>query len=565
MTSSPEKSPLEWEPPGPGSWEFDAAHQLHPYPAAMLDWALGAAEDGFRAGFALIGMPLDRMAMRAVHGWVYMHAVPAGAPDTGGSPPPKLVLALLFRLLPELRRRHATARSVFVERPWNDIVDAWESSGRATALARYDQMCAHVPADGTDGELATLLVDVHRAAADAYRTHFTHAAPAAAATGRFAIRHAELTGDTVDDAFELLAGYSPATSEPLKLLDQIVAALPPDFDLDDDPEAAVAAIGQCPTDAPLLLSDYLRRYGDTIVAGESPLDPTLRELPIVIVSSLQARRRRSPQPESDLEDAGHRRTEAARLRVPSEHRAEWDQLLGDARRVTSLRDDDAGIALRWVGRSRRVLQEVGHRLHRRGILEHPESAFDLDAAELVELLVGRSDSTNADDRRRARLVADQLTPPPNLGPLEDAPYFDLFPPAVAAIAKCVFAYIERLGAPRTGEGLTGLGIGREAVTGTARIIADLTDLARVGEGDVIVTAMTTPVFNATIASAAALVCDHGGVTSHAAIMAREFAVPAVVGTRTATIDLVDGELVTVDPRAGTVTRVETHQTLAATE
>lgn len=190
---------LAWDPPGPGTWEFDAAHQQRPYPASMLDWAETAIEEGFRAGFAMIGVPLDTMAIRSVHGWAYMHAVPLGGKDGGGPTPPKFVLSVLFRLVPALRRRHATARSVFVDRPWNDLVSAWQSTGRPEALARHVELATVDVEACKNDELASHLVAVHGAAADAYRVHFTHAAPAAAITGRFALRTNELTGQPIDN------------------------------------------------------------------------------------------------------------------------------------------------------------------------------------------------------------------------------------------------------------------------------------------------------------------------------------------------------------------------------
>jgi pyruvate,water dikinase len=517
----------------------------------MLDWAAPAAEDGFRCGFAMIGVPLEKMSLRSVHGWVYMHAVPLGGPDTGGAPPPKLVLSALFRLLPALRRRHATARSVFVDRPWNTLSNSWRSTGRAEALARHAELAAvEIEGCGNDA-LAAHLLAVHAAAADAYRTHFTHVAPAAAITGRFAIRTSELTGQPIDEVFEMLAGYSTATTEPFELLDRVVAALPASLDLSQEPETALSSIAALDGEAATALSSYLDRYGDTIVGGESPLDPTLRELPSVIVASLRSRQHQRRARSLDYADE---RATATRALVPSEHHDEWNELLEDARRVTALRDDDAGVALRLIGRSRLVLLEAGRRLHRQGIVNSPESVFDLTTTEIVDLLDGSVTTTDADERRSARLVAATQMPPAVLGPPEDPPDFSIFPRAVRIVTESVFAYIARLDAPTAGPELTGVGIGTEAVTGTARIVATVADLDRVEPGDIVVTEMTTPAYNAVIAGSAALVCDHGGSTSHAAIMAREFGIPAVIGTRTATTTLIDGETVSVDAEAGLITR-----------
>ena len=204
---------LSWEPPGPGTWEFDAGHQQRPYPRVMLDWAPAAFSEGFRAGFAQLGVPLDTMDVRDVNGWVYMRPVPAGD-DSGGSMPPKFVLAILFRIIPELRRRLATARSVFDERPWLTAVEAWESSGRRAADERQARLSAIDPTACSDAELGSLVREVNDAAADAFRTHFVHAPLTAVAIGRFVLRTEELAEVTADEAFGMLAGYSASTTEP---------------------------------------------------------------------------------------------------------------------------------------------------------------------------------------------------------------------------------------------------------------------------------------------------------------------------------------------------------------
>jgi pyruvate,water dikinase len=77
-------------------------------------------------------------------------------------------------------------------------------------------------------------------------------------------------------------------------------------------------------------------------------------------------------------------------------------------------------------------------------------------------------------------------------------------------------------------------------------------LASLQPGDVIVTASTNPSWNAVLPLAGALVVEEGGALSHAAIIARELALPAVIGARGATTALVDGDLVVVDAAAGTV-------------
>jgi pyruvate,water dikinase len=85
------------------------------------------------------------------------------------------------------------------------------------------------------------------------------------------------------------------------------------------------------------------------------------------------------------------------------------------------------------------------------------------------------------------------------------------------------------------------------------VILDLGDADRLEPGDVLVTTMTSPPWTPLFGVAGAVVTDSGDVLSHVAIAAREYGIPCVVGTHHATRLIVDGDVVTVDGDAGTVT------------
>jgi phosphohistidine swiveling domain-containing protein len=82
------------------------------------------------------------------------------------------------------------------------------------------------------------------------------------------------------------------------------------------------------------------------------------------------------------------------------------------------------------------------------------------------------------------------------------------------------------------------------------------DMAKVESGDIIVSPMTTPYFNPVLKKAAAIVTDEGGITCHAAIVAREMKKPCVIGTKIATKVLKDGDLVEVDAEKGIVRKIK---------
>ncbi|EMA36566.1 pyruvate, water dikinase [Halococcus hamelinensis] len=100
--------------------------------------------------------------------------------------------------------------------------------------------------------------------------------------------------------------------------------------------------------------------------------------------------------------------------------------------------------------------------------------------------------------------------------------------------------------------LTGLGASPGAASGDVAVVRELDQLDKVGEGDVIVTEMTTPDMVPAMKRAAGIVTNEGGMTSHAAIVSRELGVPAVVGTGTATDELEDGRRITIDGDKGTI-------------
>ena len=100
--------------------------------------------------------------------------------------------------------------------------------------------------------------------------------------------------------------------------------------------------------------------------------------------------------------------------------------------------------------------------------------------------------------------------------------------------------------------VTGLAASPGVASGRVRVLASPADGSRFENGEVLVAPMTNPDWVPTIRRAAAVVTDGGGMTCHAAIVARELGVPCIVGARTATTVLRDGEVVTVDGRDGTV-------------
>lgn len=94
-------------------------------------------------------------------------------------------------------------------------------------------------------------------------------------------------------------------------------------------------------------------------------------------------------------------------------------------------------------------------------------------------------------------------------------------------------------------------------TGRARIVRGPDDFAAVRRGDILVCRATDPAWTSLFGVVSAVVTEVGGVLSHAAIVARELGLPAVLAVPNATTALVDGTMVTVDGTAGRVVPVPT--------
>jgi phosphoenolpyruvate synthase/pyruvate phosphate dikinase len=94
------------------------------------------------------------------------------------------------------------------------------------------------------------------------------------------------------------------------------------------------------------------------------------------------------------------------------------------------------------------------------------------------------------------------------------------------------------------------------VKGNAKIVRSVSELGKVKKGDVLVTQMTFPSFISAMNKAVAFVTDEGGITCHAAIVAREMKKPCITGTKIATKIFKDGDFIEVDANKGIIRKIK---------
>jgi pyruvate,water dikinase len=104
-----------------------------------------------------------------------------------------------------------------------------------------------------------------------------------------------------------------------------------------------------------------------------------------------------------------------------------------------------------------------------------------------------------------------------------------------------------------GPTIKGVGASPGRVTGAARLIPSPGEFSQMRPGDILVAKITTPAWTPLFALAAGVVTDVGGPLSHSSIVAREYHIPAVLGTGVATARIRNGQHITVDGDAGLVT------------
>jgi phosphohistidine swiveling domain-containing protein len=250
-----------------------------------------------------------------------------------------------------------------------------------------------------------------------------------------------------------------------------------------------------------------------------------------------------------------------------EHRERFDVLLGQARDAMDLRDDNGPVTAEWpMGILRLSLLELGRRMQQHGLIDDAALVMELHPLEITAELFTSPPSTQELHRRAdLRRVQRSLDAPRRLGHPEPPPPLAVLPESLATLVAMVQTTMAQLGMDgvddESGPGadgvLRGAGIGTDAVRAVARVAVSADEaLDRLGPGEILVVEGTTPAYNLVLSMAGGVVTAEGGAMSHAAVIARELGISAIIGVRGAMSAIADGDVVELDPQSGTVTVVQ---------
>jgi phosphohistidine swiveling domain-containing protein len=304
------------------------------------------------------------------------------------------------------------------------------------------------------------------------------------------------------------------------------------------------------------LSVFLDEYGWRSDGIYEIADATWREEPSIPLNTIQGYLglTEDSDPALSLQRASARREELvkkakAALAGDSAKLRRFDELMAAAKynlRVTE--DHSFWIDQMGTAAFRRFCIEAGHKLAQDGVIAKPEDVFLLRKEELRAALKEGGDFKATVKQRASEMQHwAKVVPPFHLGHRTEEvndPFF------VAMVDKMLgLLPVEPSTDPDV---ISGVAASPGTAQGIAKVVRSLGEASKLQPGDVMVCEMTVPTWVPLFSTVKAVVADSGGILSHCAIVAREFRLPAVVGTRIGTEKIKDGMLVTVDGAKGLV-------------
>jgi pyruvate,water dikinase len=512
------------------TWTHDPSHYPEPMTPLSADVWFDAMGHGIREAARELRAPFGGFeTMIEAGGWAYEHELePSWEPD-----PARLERAAL------------------------EVAGQWERELRPASWVITDQLRAMRPERPAPDEAASLLDRLIELVREQWRLHFLTVIPVHAAREILHDAWVERFGKSDElEPYRLMEGLPNETLDADEQLWR-VAELARELDVAD-------AILELPADAALVrltathhgrrvrheLDEYLLRFG-----GRSRLhelsEPREAERPELVVESLRLMLEHPRDLAAERAEREHRRSVLERealARLEDPDRARFAELLEQVCAAVPLEETHAyHIDYPGLQATREALLGFGRRLVAEGRLDSSADVFLLRLGELRDAV---ADAWGEPLQPVVAQRADELTSARAQAP---APWLGEPPDENTAVPPMVAKFY---GVPGTaewdGEVLHGTPASAGRAVGTARVISGPADFRRLEAGDVLVCQTTTPAWTPLFASAGALVTDTGGILSHAAIVAREYRLPAVVGCDVATTAIRDGARVEVDGDTGKV-------------
>jgi phosphohistidine swiveling domain-containing protein len=504
------------------------------------------------------GLLIEGFDVVLVNGFWYQRLIPFGSPKGDSRPPPSLATWLATRLHPVIVKRIRKSRRAFADKYWRDELTFWDDVEKPRALVAHELLLGTEPQNLDDKALVE-----HLGACNAHleAMAYLHQRYVVACFAPIGDLLAHVREWTDCEACGVLGATRGSSAISLGFaaheLQALAAAIRADASLrawlvkERDERETLAAL----LDSKSKVGELALRFMHLVRYRAMAYDvgePLVGEVPEMIVRCILSAVDGHFKPAGDDGDAWAQRI---RETIPTKYHSEFDELVVEARAMSRLRDERGMYTDCFaIGIARRALLEAGKRLVARGLLHRREHAVDLTMSELEALFSSnrRGPSAVAVEERvlwRTTMTANEC--PRYLGPAPSAPPRPALLPtaarrparAVAAVMAGLFAETD---ASSARDVIRGLRVNAGVYEGVARKVEGPSEFGRIRRGDVLVTRSTAPYFNVILPLLGAIVTDRGGQLCHAAIVAREYGIPGVVGTTNATALIPDGARVRVD-------------------
>ena len=542
-------------------WEKDLAH--YPELVTPFGWSLfgpsaEAAGTAMGSDFGLMLAGLDQVS---IGGEIYVRPVPPfGSPEPQGWVPPAIAVGLVARLVPSVRRRMNTAKRALKSGLPGQLLGRWDEHWRSEFEDRTHDLLSKNLTGLDDAGLVDHLNRARALLEYGHYVHFQVSIPYVLALYDLVTTCEQLLGWDENQALRLLVGFSPgsvAGARALSSLREQVASRPELTEaLRTAPADPVTALGSIEPVVADQLGAWLQAHAWR-TTNYDPGSSAIAERPGVVTRLLLQAEKRS---HDDVAAETEAEALAALEGRPAEDRERFVTVLAGARRAYPNREENVVLTVNIpCGILRRWVLEAGRHLVERGQLARVDDAVFCTASELAALLRGDPslELESQVARRRGEQAWVRAHPGPKLvGQPDDIPDLRFLPKHGRRMNEAVL-WMLRMEFPgeiphTDGAGLVGTPASAGTYTGRVRLVRSEADFGTFLPGEVLVCATASPSWTILFALAGALVADGGGVLAHAAIVAREHGLPAVVGTVHGTKQLTDGQLVTVDGTAGTV-------------
>jgi phosphohistidine swiveling domain-containing protein len=537
-------SALRFDPPGPGFWELDAVHFPRPVTRYWSEMHPEPFKRGFHELTAFYGMLIDTLDYRYLNGFAYKTVVPV--PDS------------------EVPARFQRAEEAVEGKLWREQLREWDETFKPTSVATHRELQSVDPDALSDEELVAYLARCRDHHIEMIYQHMRHTGAAMLPTGDFLAHAGDWTGLPPSELLGLMRGASPVSSGASAELAQLLAAIAADpaarqvLGSEGDPGEVLEQLRALEGETGAAASAYLDLVGYRLLDGFDISGRYALEMPDTLLRSIRVAVEAGGPEKSDVDVEA--RVANVRNRVPEEHRAEFDDLLEEARLTYRLRDERGVFSDIWAsGIMRRAVIAGGRRLAAQGRIQDPEHFVDADFEEMKALLSGAGGPSAEElaERHAFRTSHNAKDVPSTLGPPPPPPPDPSgLPPGVARIMRAMMIGVGEIFGSSQAEHedrlVRGLAASPGVYEGPARFVSGPTEFDRIAQGDVLVTESTTEAFNILLPLLGAIVTDAGGLLSHAAIVSREYGIPGVVGTREGTGLIPDGARVRVDGDAGEV-------------